>query len=284
MYAAAKKKHAVVFSAWVWYSCAMAELSAADLRKEIRKMKIMKKLLLLAMAVLLVLSLFAGCAAPGGDPEQDAPDTQDTAAPAESDAPEDTGEADAPVLPVIEAVDISGMELATADDGTVQVSYPADAWAFSEGQTPLTLMYAETDGTDQAVNVNIQAAGAFSGELTEADMDSLTEGLDSMGGYMSLQTAELRSLNGSPAIYMENVLQFTDEYIDLMLEQGVLDQETVDAMGRETLLSIPPTTQVMVYAVNNGELFVFVGTYYEEAQKDIVLDMITIMAQTCKAL
>ena len=275
MYPGECEKWNIVFSAWVWYSCAMAELSAADLRKEIRKMKIMKKLLFLAMAVLLVLSLFAGCAAPGGDPEADEPDPQDTVTPGEPDEPE---------LPVIEAVDISGMELATADDGTVQVSYPADAWVFSEGQTPLTLMYAETDGTDQAVNVNIQAAGAFSGELTEADMDSLTEGLDSMGGYMSLQTAELRSLNGSPAIYMENVLQFTDEYIDLMLEQGVLDQETVDAMGRETLLSIPPTTQVMVYAVNNGELFVFVGTYYEEAQKDIVLDMITIMAQTCKAL
>ncbi len=253
----------------------MAELFAADLRKEIRKMKLMKTLLLLAMTALLVLSLFAGCAAPGGDPEADAPDTQNTVTPIKPDEPE---------LPVIEAVDISGMELTTADNGIVQVSYPADAWVFSEGQTPLTLMYAETNGTDRAVNVNVQAAGAFSGELTEADMDSLIEGLDSMGGYMSLQTVELRSLNGSPVIYMENVLQFTDEYIDLMLEQGVLDQETVDAMGREALLSIPPTTQVMVYTENNGELFAFVGTYYEEAHKAVVMDMITILAQTCKAL
>lgn len=247
-------------------------------------MKVMNKLLLLALAVLLVLSLFAGCAAPGGDPEQDTPDTQDTAAPAESDAPEDTGEADAPALPVIEAVDISGMELATVDDGTVQVSYPADTWVHSEGFSPLTLMYAETANTDQAVNVNVQAVGTVGGELTEADLESLTAELDTYGGYMSLKVAELRSMNGSNVIYLENVLQFTDEYIDLMLEQGVLDQETLDSVGRESFLSIPPTTQVMMYAVREGELFVFVGTYYEAAQKDIVIDMISIMAQTCGVL
>lgn len=91
--------------------------------------------------------------------------------------------------------------------------------------------------------------------------------------------------NGAPAIYTESVMKYTDEYIDLMLETGAITQQFLDENGgREVLLSIPETAQIYFYTVKDGNLYTYIGTYYNEEQKQIVMDTINIMAQTTEAV
>ena len=64
-------------------------------------------------------------------------------------------------------------------------------------------------------------------------------------------------------------------------KQGVITQDDIDnAGGRESILSIPPTDQITLYAVTGAYLYVYTGTYYEESQRADVLEALTVMAQT----
>ena len=52
------------------------------------------------------------------------------------------------------------------------------------------------------------------------------------------------------------------------------------AGGRETILAIPNSHSIVVYGILDGNLVIYGGTYYEDAQKQEVLDAINIMLQT----
>ena len=48
----------------------------------------------------------------------------------------------------------------------------------------------------------------------------------------------------------------------------------------ETILAIPDSHSIVVYGILDGNLVIYGGTYYEDAQKQEVLDAINIMLQT----
>ena len=50
------------------------------------------------------------------------------------------------------------------------------------------------------------------------------------------------------------------------------------------LLNIPETAQIYFYTVKDGNLYTYIGTYYNEEQKQIVMDTINIMVQTTEAV
>ena len=59
------------------------------------------------------------------------------------------------------------------------------------------------------------------------------------------------------------------------------NQESLEqAGGRETILAIPDSHSIVVYGILDGNLVIYGGTYYEDAQKQEVLDAINIMLQT----
>ena len=45
-------------------------------------------------------------------------------------------------------------------------------------------------------------------------------------------------------------------------------------------MNAPSTKQVQVYTIVDGHLVSYVGTYFEDAHKQIVLDAITVAIQT----
>lgn len=189
-----------------------------------------------------------------------------------------------PSYPELKAADISSMELSTVKNSTVEAQYPANTWIGDGMSDPLTIFYAETLETETATNINVQKSAPYKGKLTEKDMNDLMEQLEEMSVGLRVEKSEMRTFNGEPVIYVESVLEFNDSTIDFMIEQGVLTEESVAAVGgRDALKAIPPTTQMGLYAVVDGYLYAITGTYYDAAEKDMVLDTMTVIAQTMKS-
>ena len=183
--------------------------------------------------------------------------------------------------PPLEKVDLSSMTLETVGNSTFSVQYPAGKWIGSDGTSPLIIYYTDTLDTGEAVNINVQQSGTYSGKFTEKYMNKLTDGITESFPNIEILNAELRSINGKSVIYTETVTRFNDEMLDRLLEQGVLTQEDIDgAGGRDAILSIPPTDQITLYAVTGAYLYIYTGTYFEESQKADLLQAMTVMAQT----
>ena len=208
------------------------------------------------LALLLCLGLLAGC---GSQPAVDYPE--------------------------LAAVDTSAMELESAENSSLKVSFPKGDWVAEPNTDPLTIYYRETADSDYTVNVNAQVSQAYDGTLSESDKDDLVDSIAAEGPFMNITEAKVLSLNGSPVIYMEETLSFTDETVDWMLDNGAWTEAWLEQMGgREAITAIPDTDQLLLYAVVDGQLCIYTGTYYEEGQKATVLEALTLMVQTTEIL
>lgn len=183
--------------------------------------------------------------------------------------------------PAMDLVDISKMDLATAENGTAKYQYAADVWT-TEGEVvnSLALYTKDTVGTEKPVAINVQIAGERKKALDEDLMNQVLEQLKK-NASLTVEKCELRSFDGNPVIYMENSFTFNDAVIDKMIENGVWTEESLEqAGGRETILAIPDSHSIVVYGILDGNLVIYGGTYYEDAQKQEVLDAINVMIQT----
>ena len=208
------------------------------------------------LALLLCLGLLAGC---GSQPAVDYPE--------------------------LAAVDTSAMELESAENSSLKVSFPKGDWVAEPNTDPLTIYYRETADSDYTVNVNAQISSSWKGSLSESDKDDLVDSIAEEGPFMNITEAKVLSLNGSPVIYMEETLSFTDETVDWMLDNGAWTEAWLEQMGgREAITAIPDTDQLLLYVVVDGQLCIYTGTYYEEGQKATVLEALTLMVQTTEIL
>lgn len=183
--------------------------------------------------------------------------------------------------PAMEPLDISKMELATVENGTAKYQYDADVWT-TEGEVvnSLVLYARDTVGTEKPVAINVQIAGERKKALDEDLMNQVLEQLEK-NASLTVEKCELRSFDGNPVIYMENSFTFNDAVIDQMIENELWTEESLEqAGGRETILAIPDSHSIVVYGILDGNLVIYGGTYYEDAQKQEVLDAINIMLQT----
>lgn len=185
--------------------------------------------------------------------------------------------------PVVETADYSGAVLETAGNSQFSCSYPADGWTAAEGN-PLQIFWLETVGSGQAVNITMSLASTSKAPDNYnwiEDMLSQLEDGALEGFAITVESIEPRLLNGEAVVYAEIVTQITDEMIDLMIEQGVYTEEQIEnAGGREVLLSIPPTTQISITAKQGGYLYTCTGTYFDQEQKQMVLDTMAIVIGT----
>lgn len=264
-------------------------------------MKHWNKVLALLLVLLLSLSLLSGCS-PRQEEEQSQPEnseqvqqeTQDKENEQEEKQEEQQEEqkenndplpeADDPsTYPVIEAVDLSNMALSYTENSEIRYGFPADSWTAADpSYAPLTIFWNDTIEGDQSVNINVQKSMAFGGSLNQAFLEDFLSVKEEMEqtAFMEITLAELRTVNGVPVFYMENVTEITDEALDMMIEAGVLTEEMIkDAGGREVFLAIPPTESVAIYVPIDGYMVIYTGTYYEESQKSVVLDAITVLMQ-----
>ena len=183
------------------------------------------------------------------------------------------------------AVDTSAMELESAENSSLKVSFPKGDWVAEPNTDPLTIYYRETADSDYTVNVNAQISSSWKGSLSESDKDDLVDSIAEEGPFMNITEAKVLSLNGSPVIYMEETLSFTDETVDWMLDNGAWTEAWLEQMGgREAITAIPDTDQLLLYVVVDGQLCLYTGTYYAAEQKALVLEAMTTMAQTTEIL
>lgn len=197
------------------------------------------------------------------------------------------GDEDTENYPVIEAADYSDMELESVSNSQMSYSFPAGEWV-QILDDPLQIAWMETLTTGQAVNISVSLVSTSKMPTNWIDdaLEELQEEMPAMyGDSITIESIDVRVLNGEKVIYTEIVTQITDEMIDLLIDQGVYTEEQIEASGgREALLSIPPTTQVAIYAAKDGYGYVCTGTYYAEEQKQMVLDTMTIMIGTIEKL
>lgn len=188
--------------------------------------------------------------------------------------------------PSMRCVDISDLSLSKVSNSVMSLRYPDELWYGVDDREPLTIYYRSTMGTDRVVNINADKLFECRTAPTERDMNDIVDGLKEMyASTIDIKSAELRDLNGSTVIYMESTLRFTDDMIDDWLESGRLTQADLDAMGgREVLLALPPTEQMFLYLMKDGWLYLYTGTYFEEKYYDMVLDTITVLAQTTESV
>lgn len=189
--------------------------------------------------------------------------------------------------PALDAPDLDTMTLSEVANGTVRVKYDASEWVADPSIDPLTFYYlADTSDEEDAVNINVKYLLSGVKRLTEDDMSALITELE--GEYsneLTVQEKRMCSLDGNAAIYMEGTMQITDKTIDLLIENGVFTQEEIDAIGgRDVLLSVPPVSQLYIFSVNGGDLFVCTGTYASDDQKAVVLDAMTVLARTAESV
>ena len=185
--------------------------------------------------------------------------------------------------PVIVTADYSDVTLETVGNSQFTCSYPVDGWMAAEGN-PVQIYWEDTIGSGQAVNITMSLAStAKAPDSWIEDMLAQLEDGALEGFAITVESIEPRLLSGEPVVYAELVTQITDEMIDLMIEQGVYTEEQIEnAGGREVLLSIPPTTQISITAVKDGYAYTCTGTYYDQEQKQMVLDTMAIVIDTVK--
>lgn len=189
-----------------------------------------------------------------------------------------------PNYPVLETADASAVTLDTIENSVIRYSYPSKDW-FQIGDLPLQIAYTDTWNTGYNVNINVGLASTakIGRKLTEKDMDSLLSEMVAVGGvdFVTVDVSEMRLYDGEPVIYVEQSTKITDEALDLMIAEGVYTEEMIDAIGgREVVLAMPTASQIAIYAVVDGYCYVCVGSYYEESQKQMLLDAMTIVLST----
>lgn len=187
--------------------------------------------------------------------------------------------------PIMEALYIDNVIRTQIDDGEISYYIPAGSWVKgtdANGET--VVLFRDTAQSKQQVSAQARLVGFYSSELDEDFMDEIVDSLDN-DLSMTVTTSEMRSFQNAPIFYAEMTVEFTDEVIDKLLENGIWTEEEMEAKGgREAYKNIPKTNTIMIYSVVDGYMITYGGSYYNDAQKEIVLNAINIMLQTTEVL
>lgn len=232
-----------------------------------------------ALSLLLALCLMAGCSSRIEETEE-SPTAPESTQIQESSPVETPTEERKEEYPILEAADFSDIALEAAEDSQVRVSYPINQFTPAEDFEPLTLYLNETMDSEQAANINIKKSSPFEAKLNQAFLDEMLSVQENIEGSeaLTVNVAEVRSLNGEPVLYLENVTEINDAVIDLLIEQGLLTEESIEqAGGREVFKAIPPTKSVAIYSIVDGYLTMYTGTYTDDAHKQTLIDAMTIL-------
>lgn len=236
----------------------------------------------LFLSLLMLLSLVA-C---GDKDEAETPPPASDPVAEENTAPEeDEIEYDEEGRPIMEALYIENVIRTQIDDGKISYYIPAGSWVKgtdSKGET--VVLFRDTAQQAQQVSAQAKLVGMVEGELDESFMEEIVDSLDN-DLSLTVTTSEMRSFLGEPIFYSEMSIEFTDKVLDRLVESGIWTEEKIEENGgREAYKKIPKTNTIMIYAIVDGHLVTYGGSYYDDAQKKIVLNAINVMLQTTEVL
>ena len=190
--------------------------------------------------------------------------------------------------PVMEPVALDSLTLASAESDTLSAQFPEEEWVFDVSMVPVDFAIYDTEtllDETGTMNINIMLSGQYSGKLKQSDLDGVVDELKNsdMADGMNIEVSEMRSLEGEPVGYIESTSTYTESMIDFYLENSGITEEQLEALGgREALLNTPPTRQIQMYAVVDGNILVVTGSYYDDAAKTRLVDTMSILLQTVK--
>ena len=76
----------------------------------------------------------------------------------------------------------------------------------------------------------------------------------------------------------------TDEAIDFAVENGIFTQEIVDYYGKDALKDMLQCYQVVGVASVDGTIIIVTGTYYDEADKTEMVDIVNLLISNAKVV
>lgn len=189
---------------------------------------------------------------------------------------------DPSAYPVMEMPDTAGMALESVSNADLGFSFPDELWSCEPNDNMLIVTHDETFGQEKDVNISVQIVDTFNATLDTSYRNRMERQMNKNPSYMQLQTMEMRQLDGEGVLYFEVHTAFTEESIAELQRSKVLDKKMLEQLGgKEALLKIPPSDQVIIHALVEGKLVIFTGTYYEAEQKQQVLDALAIIAGSC---
>lgn len=182
---------------------------------------------------------------------------------------------------IIDIPDKSNMNLVTANIGNAEFLYDTNTWTIDTSTKPYTFYYNDSIGNGMSANFNAQLGGEFNYKLNDKLLKEIENGHLAKNPFIDVTFSELRTLNGELVAYVENTLTYTNEAIDQGIESGVVTEEMINASGgRDVFLNLPPMSQLTIFPVVDGHLWVFSGAYFNEEQKEEMIDAIAIAIES----
>ncbi len=239
----------------------------------------MKKLL----PLLLCLLLLAGCAAPAAtEGETDVITTPETV----EKEPEVQAEPKPayPALPEITEARLSALKPETADMSACTFAYPGEDWAAAEEDGLITVMHYE-DGLYDGGRIHLSLGGKVtifqSHSIDEETAKTIVSQIEAENAGHTIEVQELRSFNGETVFYAELLTEYSDAWLDSLLESGELTEEDLElAGGRDKITAQDPIHQLYLAAVADDTVVFTTGVYTEEEQKDTVLETMLVILST----
>ena len=173
------------------------------------------------------------------------------------------------------------MNLVTANIGNAEFLYDTNTWTIDTSTKPYTFYYNDSIDNGMVANFNAQLGGEFNYKLNDKLLKEIEKGHLSKNPFIDVTFSELRALNGELVAYVENTLTYTNEAIDQGIASGVVTEEMINASGgRDVFLNLPPMSQLTIFPVVDGHLWVFSGAYFNEEQKEEMIDAIAIAIES----
>lgn len=168
-------------------------------------------------------------------------------------------------------------ETATAALREAAFPYDPALWTADTAAEPCVFYHIPSMETGQGANFTFAVGDPYTSPLNRTMLDAFAEACRQSSTFLTVELAELRTVEGAPAMYLETTVTYTAEAIDSALAQGLLTEELLEsAGGREAFLNTPPIHQLMVCPTAENFLCIFTGTYFDEEQKQDVLDAIAL--------
>ena len=184
--------------------------------------------------------------------------------------------------PALEMPDVAAMEMESVENAALGFSYPAEGWSCQSNDDMLIVTHDATFGQETDVNISVQVVDTFKANLDVSYRNRMERQMNKNPSYMQLNLMEMRQLEGNSVLYFEVHTAFTEESISELMKSKVLDKKMLEQLGgKEALLQIPPSDQIIFHTLVDDTLVIITGTYYEEAQKQQVLEAMLVMASTC---
>lgn len=253
------------------------------MRKTVKN-RIWSSMSALGLAVILLsIPLFSACSASTATvlPEP-AVDAQQIEAPEETAAPAQETEEEIPELPLT-----GNYTLISGTAFGVATKFP-DTWELTEPATgvqafTITRKNPEPGNGD---NFNIIVSQKLGRDLLPSDLPDFKEGYSSQVAMYGLDASNMRmvSIGGIPSFYYDYYAEMTDEAIDFAVENGIFTQEIVDYYGKEALKDMLQCYQVVGVASVDGTIIIVTGTYYDEADKTEMVDIVNLLISNAKVV